>query len=325
MTTDEMTPYERKARREIDAWKTERKGVLAKLTAPISRTFDWTYQHAPESVRKAVESAVLGFVQVLNDASEWTYSKKDLQREAKKVGIRVMDYTHLRDYELKKLDKIARSYFTSNKLIGALEGGALGLGGLALIAADIPALFTVAFRTIRQIGASYGFDLNDPKMKPVVLSIMGAASSPSAAAKAAALVDMRVAAVAFSKNWTYKKVAEVTATGATAAALKATASKLPRDIAKNITKRKLAQAIPFAGAVVGLGFNYWFLDKTATAAYMMFRDLYLTEKYGVPGGTEKVAGHDGEAVQCSGTTKKGKRCMRLTRDPSGRCPSHQNQ
>jgi hypothetical protein len=56
---------------------------------------------------------------------------------------------------------------------------------------------------------------------------------------------------------------------------------LPKAIASNITKRKLAQAIPLVGVAVGVGFNYWFVSTTTRAAYMLFRDMYLTRKYGV--------------------------------------------
>ena len=53
-------------------------------------------------------------MQILDDASEWTWSKKDLEKEAKKVGIRFTTVEDLRTYELDKLDKMAPSYFTSN-------------------------------------------------------------------------------------------------------------------------------------------------------------------------------------------------------------------
>jgi hypothetical protein len=55
--------------------------------------------------------------------------------------------------------------------------------------------------------------MEDPDMLPVVMSVFNAGATASEASKAAALADMRVAAVAFSKNWTYKKVAERTQTG----------------------------------------------------------------------------------------------------------------
>ena len=53
---------------------------------------------------------------------------------------------------------------------------------------------------------------------------------------------------------------------------------VPREIAKNLGARKLAQLIPVAGAAVGAGVNYWFTDQTAKTAFMLFRSLYLERK-----------------------------------------------
>jgi hypothetical protein len=55
---------------------------------------------------------------------------------------------------------------------------------------------------------------------------------------------------------------------------------LPKDIASNVTKRKLAQSLPLVGAAVGAGFNYWFMSNTTRGSYMIFREMYLTRKYG---------------------------------------------
>lgn len=275
-----LTPYERHVKAEIERWQVEKDGVLTKAVNVLDRPLDWVYEKIPDAGRKTVEQAVLGFMEMLRDASQWTYPNDGIVKEAKNVGIYVADYRELRDHDLEKLDRIARRHFGPNKVIAALEGAGCGLGGMALIAADIPALFTISFRAIQQIGSSYGFDMEDPAMTPVVMSIFNAATTSSSVAKAAALVDMGVAAEALAKNWTYKRVAQRTETGVVAAFLKDRTKHLPKAIANNVTKRKLAQAIPLVGAAVGAGFNYWFLRNTARGAYMLFREMYLARKYG---------------------------------------------
>jgi hypothetical protein len=167
------------------------------------------------------------------------------------------------------------------------------MGGSALIAVDVPALFMVSFRGIQQIGASYGFDMQDPAMFPVIMRVFSAGSAVSTPAKTAALLDLHVAAAAFSKNWTYAKVADRTATGAAAIALKEATRHLPKEIANRITKRKLAQTIPVVGAAIGAGFNYWFVSTTLHSAYMSFRYMYLARKY--PEWEKFAIQHDGEA------------------------------
>ena len=278
-----MTPYEHRVHKEIEDWQSEKDGLLTRILNFAGKPVEFVYNAAPDALTGTVEKAIMGFMEMLRDGSQWTYPDSDIVKEAAKVGVHVEHYRDLREHDTEKLDRIAQRYFTSNKVLAALEGAGCGLGGLALIAADIPALFLISFRSVQQIGSAYGFDMDDPEMLPVVMSVFNVGASASSAAKTAALADLRIAASAFAKNWTYKKVAERTQTGVAAQLLKERVKHLPKDIANNVTKRKLAQAIPVVGAVVGAGFNYWFLSNTTRGAYMIFRDLHLKRKYGVDG------------------------------------------
>jgi hypothetical protein len=60
--------------------------------------------------------------------------------------------------------------------------------------------------------------------------------------------------------------------------------KIIRHIAKalgiRLTKAKLAQVIPIAGAAVGAGFNAYYTAKVCDAAYNLYRERFLAEKYG---------------------------------------------
>jgi hypothetical protein len=47
-----------------------------------------------------------------------------------------------------------------------------------------------------------------------------------------------------------------------------------------LTKAKLAEVIPGAGAVIGGGFNAYFTAKVCDAAYFLYRERFLAEKYG---------------------------------------------
>jgi hypothetical protein len=281
----ESTPYERRVRAEIEAWGNEQEGALTKALNVAGLPVGWAYERIPDAGRRTVERTVLGFMEMLRDGSRWTYPDGGVVEEARKLGIEVDDYRDLRHHDLEKLDRIARGYFGTNKAV-ALEGAGCGLGGMALIVADILLLFGIAFRAVQQIGSCYGFDMEDPEMTPVVMGVFNVGSTASSTDKTAALMDMRVAAVAFGKNWTYGRVAESTSTGVVAALLKERTKHLPKDIANNVTKRKLAQAIPLVGAAVGAGFNYWFLSNTTRAAYMVFREMYLARKYGGDGDGE---------------------------------------
>lgn len=271
--------YEEKALREIEEWKNKGPGLMDKALTLAGKPLEFLYSCLPNQAKLTLEKAVLGALEALKDVGYWTFSEKDILEEARSLGIYVRSLQELRNCELEKLDLLARRYFASNKLMAALEGAGCGLGGPVLIAADIPALFILSFRAVQQIGFCYGFDMTDPEMFPVILAAFSAGSAEKAVVKAAVLADMHIAAKTLAKNWTYKKVAEATRTGMLAQILKQRTRHLPKDIANNLTKRKLGQLIPVAGALVGAGFNYWFLSQACLAAYMIFRSMHLNLKF----------------------------------------------
>jgi hypothetical protein len=268
-----LTPYEQRVREEIAAWQEEKVGAFSRAMNVVGRPVERAYEHVPEEYQQALGAAVVGALEAMKDTSRWTYSDRRVVKRARKLGLEVESCRELGGCELEDLDRLARSFFTSNKVLAALEGG-------GFVLAEIPALFFPSFRTIQQIGACYGFDMEDPEMLPVVMNIFNAGTAASGGvAKAKALADIRAAATALGAGWTYKKVAEGTHTGVLIQVLQERARHLPKDIAGNITRRKLAQALPLVGAVFGAGFNYWFMSNTARGSYMVFRDLHLARKY----------------------------------------------
>ncbi len=266
-----LSDYEKEVRREVDKWEkgsTLFQQVLDWAMMPV----DWVVdQVVPDSFLDQASDLVEQGLGVLNDASEWTYSENDLVKKAIDNGIEIEALEDLRDHDLEELDTFAKSFTTENALLAAVQGGGAGLGGIALVAADIPLLFTINFRLIQQVGAAYGFSMKAPEFKPLILSIYNVASSGSREAKTAALKETSVAAAAFAHDFEYKGRGNTST-------FREQNKHLPREIAKNLAGRKLGQMIPLAGAAIGAGVNYWFTSQTAEAAHMLFRALYLERK-----------------------------------------------
>lgn len=266
-----LTEYERKARREIEEWQHGDVSLVSQALNWAMQPMDWVVRQiaSPDLIEQA-DQAIMQFLSVLNDASEWTYDASELMADAKRAGIEVESAEALRDVELEKLDVLARGFTSQNALLAAVEGGGTGLGGAVLIAADIPLLFTINLRLIQQIGAAYGFPMQGPAYRPLVLSIFNVASSGSREARSEAMREVSVAGSALARDTEYR--------GRVSGTFREQNRHLPREIAKNIVGRKLAQAIPIAGAAVGAGINYWFTTETAETAYMLLRALYLERK-----------------------------------------------
>ncbi len=267
-----LTEYEKKANREIEEWRSNGVSLFQQLFHTAMKPVDWLIEQVvPHNLIDQASEAIGGFLALLNDASEWTHDESDLIQAANDLGLEVESIEELQEEDLAKLDELARSSFNENALLAAIEGGGTGLGGAALIAADIPLLFTINFRLIQQVGGAYGFSLRGPEFQPLILSIFNVASSGSPEAKTDAMREMSVAAAAFAHGMEYKG-RRVSGT------FSDQQRHLPREIAKNLIGAKLGQMIPLAGAAVGAGINYWFTTQTAETSYMLFRSMYIERK-----------------------------------------------
>lgn len=279
-TLGALTPHERTARSEVRAWRRDDGGALqAALRAVQDKAGSALQWATPTVAQETVRNAIEGGLEMVQDASRFTFRTSSVLKKARKEQIDANEVSDLADVSLSALDALSARYHMPNKLLAAGEGGVCGAGGIGAAAADLPLLLGVAFRGVQQVGTCYGFDMEDPDVRPAVLGIFNVGAGASSAAKARFLVDIHVAAEAFAKRWTYQQVAERTATGTAAQTLKRMTRRLPQRIAHKVTKQKLAQALPLIGAAVGGTFNYRFVSRTLTAARMTFRSLYLTRKY----------------------------------------------
>ena len=266
-----LNSYEREVGREIDAWQHGEGSIITQMLNWAMQPMDWVVGKVISGdLEDQVDDVISQALSILNDASKWTHDYDDMLASANKMSMNVESIRELRDEPLEKLDELAKSVFSQNQILAAVEGGGTGLGGIIFIAADIPLLFGINLRMIQQIGSAYGFELDSTDYGPLVLSIFNVAASGGRQAKTDAVREISVAAAAFANDLEYK--------GKVRGSFREQNRHLPREIIKNILGRKIAQVIPIAGAAVGAGVNYWFTTETAKAAFMLFRTLYLERK-----------------------------------------------
>ena len=275
-----LSPYERLAAQEIIAWRDEKPGAVASKLRLIDRPVQWIYDQAvPESMVMRISAAVQGFLEMLKDASYWTYSDKDILREASRAGLTATSTADLAACDLKDLDTLAMRYFTSNKVIAALQGAGCGIGGLALLAADLPALFTISLRAIQQIGACYGLAVRNPSLTPVIMNILNTGASFDTALRKRAFLDTDLALPRLADSEAVRRVIERIQSGTLEGIVRGNIHRIPGEMARNIAEKKLLQFIPLVSAGISAGFNYWFMSNTLQSSYMIFRKLHLERKY----------------------------------------------
>lgn len=266
-----LTDYERSVQRDLEQWERREPSALMQAVNWAMKPVDWAIEKVvPHEMMDQASAAVEGGLEALAGATAWTYDASSILKALREKGVEAETIADLRNAPLDVLDVYARTLFTENAVAAALTGGGTGLGGALLMLADIPLLFAVNLRLVQQIGAAFGFEVNGPDHRALVISIYNVAAAGSRESKLEAMREISVAAAAFARDVPYR--------GRTSGTLRDQSRQMPREISKALLSRKVFQAVPIAGAAVGAGVNYWFTTEVAEAAYNLFRALFLEVK-----------------------------------------------
>ena len=272
----EMTEYESLALEGIREWKSPQIGRFGRTRKVIS----WPLKKAGDLITEApgadwvIERSVGGLIGLLDDFAHWTVRSDAICKRYQKSGFEhVKAPRDIFALDLEDADRVSGWLSAKYKTITSAEGAGTGCLGLPGIPLDIVSLITLNQRAIGEFATYYGFDISSQQERLFALNILGLASRPNdAAAKQVAMAQLVKIAqeVAKKKPW---KVLE-----------KHYFVKIIQTIARSLgirlTKAKLAQVIPVTGAVVGAGFNAYYTNKVCDAAFHLYRERFLAEKYG---------------------------------------------
>jgi|GEM_PF-329909 len=266
---NDLSKYEREVWDEITRWEITPASKWDAVNHGLDAVKDGLTSMAPEAVVKPIMDAMEGLLVGLRDVAEVAVRDTALIDEVNGLGHGVKVIRDLRRVPLELLDKISGNSVMGGKLVAAMEGAGMGLGGFVLIAADIPALLTIIFRYIRQIAHTYGFATDSEEERVFILNLLGAGSTDQGA-KTAFLHNLNRVAMSVAKNAAWKDLEKN--------AMVALIRKIAQAIGVRLTKRKLAQLIPVLGVLVGGGANYHYADDVLEAARFMYRKRWLIHR-----------------------------------------------
>jgi len=142
---------------------------------------------------------------------------------------------------------------------------------------DIPAIITLALRTIQKIALCYGFEITTKQEKEFVLAVLAASGANGMQEKLAALGTLKMIEVQIAKQ-TWKKMTGIAAENQLSKEVGIIGIRnLAKQLGINLTKRKALQAIPVIGAVVGASVNGWYIKEVGWAARHSFQERWLIE------------------------------------------------
>ena len=267
--------YERLAAASIHEWKNPQIGWFGKTMEVIN----WPLEKVGDSITEVpgvdwvIEKSIGGLVGFLNDFSHKTVRPDVIYEEYQKAGFKyIKTPSDIFTLDLENADRVSGWLAAKYKTLAGAEGAGAGAVGVLGIPPDIVALITLTQRAIGEYATYYGFDISSQQERLFALNILGLASSPKDAAKQVAMAQLvRIAKdVAKKKAWrdlekqSFVKIIQIIA----------------RSLGIRLTKAKLAQMVPVAGSVVGAGFNIYYTTKVCDAAFYLYRERFLAEKYG---------------------------------------------
>lgn len=286
-----LSDYEKRALEQIHAWKHPQQTWFDTAMQYVNKPFELAGQAIDKLpyFSEACSAAMHGILGVVNDASQWSVRPAAILAELSEVsGQQLTQLDDVRQLDLKYIDKaigwLDSKYEGLALLEGAVAGGSATLSpaiALAAIPSDLAALLALNLRAIGEYGSYCGFDMSSQHERLFSLNILAYASSSSDTSKQASLSHLvRIAKdVAAKKSWKHLEQSMFVQ------AVKSIASAL----SINLTKAKLANTIPIAGAAIGGGFNAYYTDRVCKAAFYLYRERLLADKQGADVIDETVA------------------------------------
>jgi hypothetical protein len=240
-------------------------------------------------VKTGAGSVVERIVEKLQDVSSLTVDKEGVLAATHEFEIDAQTVLELRKATIHDLDHISQKFIDQNTRVGVISGAGTGLVGWPGLIADLPTLFMLSMRTIRQTGLCYGFDTETPDSPEVaethrafeleyMMRVFKVATAADRVQKQKSIAELRD----FESG--RADIVQVGGDYATRQVGKSATSYLTQRIVKEIVEqtisKKAAGLVPGLGIVFNAGFNYVYLKDVGEAAYMLYRERFLLDKKG---------------------------------------------
>src|SRR5690606_25173713 len=128
---------------------------IARAMDYMTKPFEWVSKKLPEEVQQAVAKKTNDFVlgPLASDANK-TFADKHVLADFDPAASSIED---VRSRATDSMWAAAEKQWAVNAVFTVLQGFGCGLGGVALAAVDIPAVFLANFRSANQVAYCFGY------------------------------------------------------------------------------------------------------------------------------------------------------------------------
>ena len=307
--TTEMVPYDRRAWEEIEKWREKRLTVRTRRALPqelrdklsdAGRRAKHRFESLPGAGDfEALFVKTLGGVMDLGSRAAMATVREGAILEAyRKRGHDVQVIEDITKIELCDIDKVKPNLALAYTATATVEGAAAGFmisggeivaagGGIAgagagaapgigtivgVMAADAAAVLAAANRAVAHTAAYYGYDLDRPGERLFALAVLSMGTTAEAG-KAAAYIELNKLVQMLTRGAAWDHLRRNVVTGVI--------EKVFARLGYDITKRKLGQAVPIVGTLIGAGMNARLISSVVDDADHIYRERFLRERYGI--------------------------------------------
>lgn len=318
--TSEMTPYDSRAWAEIERWREKQLGSrtrrlipqgVRKRSSEVGRVGVARLHSLPAAseFQALFVGALGGLVDLGSRAAMATVRERAVLDGFRKRGHDVQVIADISKVDLCDIDKVkpdlglaytatatvegaAAGFMISGGEIvaaggavaGAGAGAAPGIGTIVgVMAADAAAVLVAANRAVAHTAAYYGYDMAHPQERLFALAVLSMGTA-AGTGKAAAYIEVNKLVQMLARRATWEQLRGNVVTKVI--------EKVFARLGFRITQRKLGQAVPVFGTVLGAGMNARLLLSVVDDADHIYRERFLRERYGVAAGAVPAVAAD---------------------------------
>ncbi len=267
------TIFERKMLRRIGRWRTRKVGVLEQAMAAANRRireaggivrripgFEWT-----------VDNVAVGLLRTTNEFAQESVWQEAILEEYCRAGHEVCGVEDVRALDLEIVHTAVRGLTVKYGSVTAAHGAAAGLAGFAGIVPDVIGLVAFNLRAAGEFATYCGYNIRESPERLFAVQILYHVSDPAPRSLEPALVSAETISRDIASRHAEQTIRQFAVTGSMRG--------ISRALGLRLAKAKLAQVLPAVGLLVGGGFNALFTKRVCEAAYFLYLERRLLEKY----------------------------------------------
>lgn len=238
------------------------------------KLFEQLGDHRRQKVLMQIDHVFIHLHAYLQNTRSHEETRKRILQYAKVFAPTVDSIEDLQYLPVEQLDYMTDQLMAKQRLLALGQGGLTGMGGMFLLAADLPAVIAINLRSIQQIATIYGYDLKRPVEMVIALKLLHLSTLPKA-----------LQAHEWERLWhdlDQHHTNDIFYAGSEEIVEPEWLGQFIRQLAKSFVitmlRKKVFQGLPLVGMAFGAGINYRLSQQVIELSHKFYQKRLLTER-----------------------------------------------